>query len=245
MDFFTHFGKYLLMLKGMFSKADNRKMFWKEYIKQCVDIGIGSLPIVIIISFFLGAVMTVQTAAQLVNPMVPLSTIGIIVRDGMILEFAPTFLSIVLAGVVGSKIASELGNMRVTEQIDALEIMGINTKAYLIFPKILGAFTMVPLLVGISAVIGIWGGYLVGGWTNAVPNEVFIDGIRKSLDYNYITIAFYKSFIFAFIISTVPSYFGYYVKGGALEIGKAGTLSVVVSCIIILIADYLVASIAL
>ena len=245
MDVLTHFGKYLLMLKGMFSKADNRMMFWKEYVKQCVDIGIGSLPIVVIISFFLGAVMTVQTSAQLVNPMVPLSTIGIIVRDGMILEFAPTFLSIVLAGVVGSKIASELGNMRVTEQIDALEIMGINTKGYLILPKILGAFTMVPLLVGISAVIGIWGGYLVGGWTNSVPNEVFIDGIRKSLDVNYISIAFYKSFIFAFIISTVPSYFGYYVKGGALEIGKAGTLSVVVSCIIILIADYLVASIAL
>jgi phospholipid/cholesterol/gamma-HCH transport system permease protein len=245
MDVLTHFGKYLLMLKGMFTKTDNRMMFWKEYLKQCVDIGIGSLPIVVIISFFLGAVMTVQTAAQLVNPMVPLSTIGIIVRDGMILEFAPTFLSIVLAGVVGSKIASELGNMRVTEQIDALEIMGINTKGYLILPKILGAFTMVPLLVGISAVIGIWGGYLVGGWTNSVPNEVFIDGIRKSLDVNYISIAFYKSFIFAFIISTVPSYFGYYVKGGALEIGKAGTLSVVVSCIIILIADYLVASIAL
>jgi phospholipid/cholesterol/gamma-HCH transport system permease protein len=245
MDFITHFGKYLLMLKGMFSKADNKLMFWKEYIKQCVDIGIGSLPIVIIISFFLGAVMTVQTAAQLVNPMVPLSTIGIIVRDGMILEFAPTFLSIVLAGVVGSKIASELGNMRITEQIDALEIMGINTKSYLILPKILASFTIVPLLVGISAVIGIWGGYLVGGWSNAVPNEVFIDGIRKSLDYNYINIAFYKSFIFAFIISTVPSYFGYYVKGGALEIGKAGTLSVVVSCIIILIADYLVASIAI
>ncbi len=245
MDFLTHFGKYLLMLKGMFSKTDSRAMFWKEYIKQCVDIGIGSLPIVIIISFFLGAVMTVQTAAQLVNPMVPLSTIGIIVRDGMILEFAPTFLSIVLAGVVGSKIASELGNMRVTEQIDALEIMGINTKSYLILPKILASFTMVPLMVGISAVIGIWGGYLVGGWTNAVPNEVYIDGIRKSLDYNYITIAFYKSFIFAFIISTVPSYFGYHVKGGALEIGKAGTLSVVVSCIIILIADYLVASIAI
>ena len=122
MDFLTHFGKYLLMLKGMFSKTDNGMMFWKEYIRQCVDIGIGSLPIVIIISFFLGAVMTVQTAAQLVNPMVPLSTIGIIVRDGMILEFAPTFLSIVLAGVVGSKIASELGNMRVSEQIDALEI---------------------------------------------------------------------------------------------------------------------------
>jgi phospholipid/cholesterol/gamma-HCH transport system permease protein len=245
MNFFTHFGKYLLMLKGMFSKADSRAMFWKEYIKQCVDIGIGSLPIVIIISFFLGAVMTVQTAAQLVNPMVPLSTIGIIVRDGMILEFAPTFLSIVLAGVVGSKIASELGNMRISEQIDALEIMGINTKNFLILPKILACFTIVPLLVGISAVIGVWGGYFVGGLTGSVAPEVFVMGIRKGFDANYALVAFYKSFIFSFIISTVPCYFGYYVKGGALEIGKAGTQAVVVSCILILIADYLVAAIAI
>ena len=245
MNFFTHFGKYLLMLKGMFTKTDNTSMFWKEYMKQCYDIGIGSLPIVVIISFFLGAVMTVQTASQLVNPLIPLSTIGIIVRDGMILEFAPTFLSIVLAGVVGSKIASELGNMRTTEQIDALEIVGINSKNYLILPKILGAFTMVPMLVGISAVIGVWGGYLVGGWTGSVPNELFIDGIRSDLNTSYINIAFYKSFIFAFIISTVPAYFGYYVKGGALEIGKAGTQSVVVSCILILIADYIVATLAL
>jgi phospholipid/cholesterol/gamma-HCH transport system permease protein len=245
MDFITQFGKYLLMLKGMFTRTENPKMFWKEYIKQCVDIGFGSLPIVVIIYFFLGAVMTVQTAAQFVSPLVPLSTIGIIVRDGMLLEFAPTFLCIVLAGVVGSKIASELGNMRTTEQIDALEIMGINSKSYLIFPKILGAFTMVPLLVGLSAVIGIWGGYLVGGWTNVVPNEIFLNGIRKDVNTNYITIAFYKSFIFAFIISTVPAYFGYNVRGGALEIGKAGTRSVVVSCILILVADYLVATIAL
>jgi phospholipid/cholesterol/gamma-HCH transport system permease protein len=229
----------------MFTKTDSIRMFWKEYMRQCYDIGIGSLPIVVIISFFLGAVMTVQTSAQLVNPLIPLSTIGIIVRDGMILEFAPTFLAIVLAGVVGSKIASELGNMRITEQIDALEIVGINSKNYLILPKILGAFTMVPLLVGISAVIGIWGGYLVGGWAGAVPNELFITGIRKGLKVDYIAIAFYKSFIFAFIISTVPAYFGYYVKGGALEIGKASTKSVVVSCILILIADYLVATIAL
>ena len=245
MNVFTHFGKYLIMLKGMFVRAENNRMFWKEYIKQCVDIGSGSLPIVVIISFFLGAVMTVQTAAQLVNPMIPLSTIGIIVRDGMILEFAPTFLCIVLAGVVGSKIASELGNMRLSEQIDSIEIMGINTKNYLILPKILACFTIVPLLVGVSAVIGVWGGYFVGGLTGSVAPEVFIMGIRKGFESNYVTIAFYKSFIFSFIISTVPCYFGYNVKGGALEIGKAGTQSVVVSCILILIADYLVAAIAI
>lgn len=245
MNFITIFGQYLLMLKGMFTSTESRSMFWKQYIRECVDIGIGSLPIVVIISFFLGAVTTVQTASQLVSPLVPISTIGIIVRDSILLEFAPTFLSIVLAGVVGSKIASELGNMRISEQIDALEIMGINTKNYLILPKILGALTMVPLLVGISAVVGIWGGYMIGSWTNVVPAEVFITGIRKSLDLNYVTIGFYKSFIFAFIISTVPSFFGYYVRGGALEIGKASTKSVVISCILILIADYLVAAIAL
>jgi phospholipid/cholesterol/gamma-HCH transport system permease protein len=176
---------------------------------------------------------------------VPLTTIGIIVRDSILLEFAPTFLCIVLAGVVGSKIASELGNMRVSEQIDALEIMGINTKNYLILPKILGAITTVPMLVGISAVIGIWGGYLVGSWTSVVPAEVFITGIRKNFVVYYISISFYKSFIFAIIISTVPSFYGYYVKGGALEIGKSGTKSVVVSCILILIADYIIAAIAL
>jgi len=233
------------MLKGMFTATENKRMFWREYIKQCVDIGIGSLPIVVIISFFLGAVMTVQTAAQLVSPLVPLSTIGIIVRDGMLLEFAPTILSIVLAGVVGSKIASELGNMRISEQIDALEIMGINTKNYLILPKILGAFTMVPILVGISAVVGIWGGYVVGNYTGSVPSEIFLTGIRQGVVINYMIIALYKSLIFSFIISTVPCYFGYNVKGGALEIGKAGTQSVVVSCILILIADYIVAAIAL
>lgn len=245
MNFFTLFGKYLLMLKGMFTATENKRMFWKEYIRQCVDIGIGSLPIVVIISFFLGAVTTVQTASQLVSPLVPLATIGIVVRDSILLEFAPTFLSIVLAGVVGSKIASELGNMRVSEQIDALEIMGVNTKSYLLLPKILGAITTVPLLVGISAVIGIWGGYLVGSWTNVVPAEIFITGIRKGFMINYVLIGFYKSFIFAIIISTVPAFYGYYVKGGALEIGKAGTKSVVVSCILILIADYIVAAIAL
>ncbi len=136
MLFFTHFGRYLLMIKGMFTKPENIKMYWKELMHQCVEIGIGSLGIVVIISVFIGAVSTVQTAYQLVSPVIPKSTIAQIVRDTVILEFAPTLTCIVLAGVVGSKIASELGNMRVSEQIDALEIMGINTKAYLIMPKI-------------------------------------------------------------------------------------------------------------
>src|SRR6185369_12510594 len=147
MSFFTEFGRYLLMLKGMFSKPENGKMYWKEFMHQCSEIGIGSLGIVVIISIFMGAVSTLQTAYQLVSPFIPLSTIAQIVRDTVILEFSPTLVCIVLAGVVGSKIASELGNMRVSEQIDALEIMGINSKSYLVAPKILAALITIPLLV--------------------------------------------------------------------------------------------------
>src|ERR1700710_2553770 len=162
MTFFTEFGRYLLMLKGMFSKPENAKMYWKEFMHQCSELGIGSLGIVVIISVFMGAVSTLQTAYQLVSPFIPVSTIAQIVRDTVILEFAPTLVCIVLAGVVGSRIASELGNMRVSEQIDALEIMGINTKTYLVMPKVAAALLMIPLLVIISMVLGIMGGRFAG-----------------------------------------------------------------------------------
>src|ERR1041384_1029528 len=159
-------GKYILMIQGMFSRPENWKMYWKEFMHQCSEIGIGSLGIVTIISIFIGAVSTVQTAYQLVSPLIALSTIAQVVRDTIILEFAPTLVCIVLAGVAGSKIASELGNMRVSEQIDALEIMGINTKSYLIMPKITAALLMIPLLVVIAMVLGIWGGRLAGSMAN-------------------------------------------------------------------------------
>src|SRR5215208_189416 len=162
MTLFSELGKYLLMIKGMFSKPENWKMYWKEFMHQCSEIGIGSLGIVTIISFFIGAVSAIQTAYQMTSPFLPPSLISQIVRDTVILEFAPTLVSIVLAGVVGSKIAGELGNMRVSEQIDALEIMGINTKAYLILPKIVAALIVIPMLVVIAAFLGIWGGWLAG-----------------------------------------------------------------------------------
>jgi len=245
MNFFTHLGKFLLMLKGMFSKPENFKMYWKEFMHQCVEIGMGALPIVIIISIFLGAVTTIQTAYQLVSPLVPQSTIAQIVRDSMILELSPTVLSIVLAGVIGSKIASELGNMRVSEQIDALEIMGINTKAYLVLPKILGALIVVPCLIVISAVLGIWGGRTAGQLAGILANDTFDIGLRQNLNFYNINFALYKAYTFAFIISSIPAYYGYYVKGGALEIGRASTSAVVVSCILILLADYLLAALLL
>src|SRR6516225_8997170 len=158
MTIFTEFGRFMLMLRGMFSKPENGKMYWKEFMHQCSEIGIGSLWIVIIISVFMGAVSALQTAYQLVTPFIPLSTIAQIVRDTVILEFSPTLVCIVLAGVVGSKIASELGNMRVSEQIDGLEIMGINTKTYPILPKVAAAMLVIPMLIIISGVWGIWGG---------------------------------------------------------------------------------------
>lgn len=245
MNFFTHLGRYLLMLKGMFSKPENWKLYWKELMHQCVEIGIGSLGIVTIISLFLGAVTTVQTAYQLVSPLIPMSTIGIIVRDNIILELAPTLICVVLAGVVGSKIASELGNMRTTEQIDALEIMGINTKAYLVMPKILAALIMVPALVVIAAVLGIWGGRVAGAASGILSANIFDQGLLEEfIPYN-VVFALSKAYTYAFIISSIPAYFGYHVKGGALEIGRASTTSVVISCILILFADYILAALLL
>jgi phospholipid/cholesterol/gamma-HCH transport system permease protein len=245
MKFFTKLGEYILMLKGMFSKPENHKMYWKEFMHQCVDIGIGSLPIVVIISLFLGAVTTVQTAYQLVSPLVSPATIAQIVRDSMILELSPTVVSIVLAGVVGSKIASELGNMRISEQIDALEIMGINTKAYLVLPKIIGALLMVPALIVLSATLGIWGGRTAADLAGILSSDIFDIGLRQNFSPFNVFFALSKAYTFAFVISSVPAYYGYYVSGGALEIGRASTTSVVVSCILILICDYALAALLL
>ena len=243
--FLTSFGKYLLMLKAMFSRPENFKMYWKEFMSQCYEIGYGSLPIVLIISVFLGAVTTVQTAYQLVSPLVPQTTIAQIVRESMLLELSPTVLSIVLAGVVGSKIASELGNMRVSEQIDALEIMGINSTSYLVFPKIAASLLVIPLLVVISAVVGIWGGRLAGDMSGIISYNIFDQGVQQNFTPFSVTFALIKSYTFAFLISSISAYFGYYVKGGALEIGRASTKSVVVSCITILLADYILAALLL
>ena len=245
MEFFTHFGRYLLMIRGMFSKPENYKMYWKEFMHQCNDIGFRSLGIVSIISFFIGAVSAVQTAYQLVSPIIPRTTIAQIVRDTVILEFAPTLVCIVLAGVIGSKIASELGNMRVSEQIDALEIMGINTKSYLVMPKIAAALVTIPLLVVIAMVLGILGGRIAGTASGILSADTFDRGLLQNfLPYNVI-FALIKSYTFAFIISSIPAYYGYYVKGGALEIGRSSTKSVVVSCVMLLFADYILSQLLL
>src|SRR5215208_4864280 len=223
MKIFNDIGRYLLMIKGMFSRPENMKMYWKEFIHQCSEIGIGSLGIVSIISVFMGAVSTIQTAYQLVITLITPSTIAQIVRNTVILEFAPTLVCIVLAGVVGSKIASELGNMRVSEQIDALEIMGINSKTYLVLPKIVAALVVIPMLVIIAGVLGIWGGRLAGSLTGIVPPATFDQGLLEAFSPYNVIFALYKAYTFSFIISSISAFFGYYVKGGALEIGRAST----------------------
>ncbi len=235
---FTHIGKILLMVKGGFTRPENFRIYWIEFMEQCIDIGIRSLPIVLVISIFMGMVMTVQFAYQMVNPLIPKSVIGSLVRDSTILEFSPTVLCIVLAGVVGSKIASELGNMRVSEQVDALEIMGVNSKAYLIMPKIVAAMIMIPCLIIVSIAVSIWGGYVAGLFSHILTKQQFFLGLTTGFVPYNLFFAIIKSFTFSLIISIIPSYYGYYVEGGALEIGRASTTSVIVSCILILCADY-------
>lgn len=234
-----------MMVKGMFTRPENPRMYWKEFIHQCNEIGFGSLGIVAIISVFIGAVSAIQTAYQLVSPLIPPSTIAQIVRDTVILEFAPTLVCIVLAGVTGSRIASELGNMRVSEQIDALEIMGINTKTYLILPKILAALFMIPFLVVIAMALGIYGGRLAGVSAGILSADIYDRGLREFFVPFNVIFALIKAYVFAFIISSIPAFYGYYVQGGALEIGRASTKAVVVSCILILLMDYILSALLL
>lgn len=229
----------------MISKPENSKLYWKEFMHQCSEIGIGSLGIVCIISLFMGAVSALQTAYQITSPFVSKLIIAQIIRDTVILEFAPTLICIVLAGVVGSKIASELGNMRVSEQIDAIEIMGINSKTYLILPKIAAALITIPMLVVLAMVLGIYGGRLTVGLSGIISTETYDRGLKELfIPYN-VFFAMMKAYTFAFIVSSIPAYFGYYVKGGSLEIGRNSTKSVVVTCVVILFADYILAALLL
>jgi phospholipid/cholesterol/gamma-HCH transport system permease protein len=242
---FTQLGKYILFLTGMFSKPERFAMYQKELWHQCVEIGWRSLGIVIIISFFIGAVSTVQTAYQLVSPLIPQAAIAQIVRETVLLEFAPTLVCIVLAGVVGSKITSEIGNMRVSEQIDALEVMGINSKAWLVLPKIIAALLMIPSLIILSAGLGIIGGRIAGEVTGIIPADVYDQGLLWGFKDFTIVFMLIKAYCFSFLIASISCFFGYYIEGGALEIGRATTKAVITSCIAILVADYLLSLIFL
>ncbi len=234
----THIGKYFLMLKEIFIRPTKGKFMRSLILKEIDDLIIGSLGITMFISFFVGAVVAIQTALNLTNPLIPKYLVGFATRQSVILEFAPTFISIIMAGRVGSFITSSIGSMRVTEQIDALEIMGVNSLNYLVFPKII-AMLFYPFIIAIAIFLGIFGGFLAAVYGGYCSMDDFMYGIQDQFIPFHITYAFIKTIIFALILATVPAYHGYYMKGGALEVGKASTTSFVWTSVVIILVDYL------
>ncbi|MDR0815636.1 MAG: ABC transporter permease [Bacteroidales bacterium] len=245
MRFLYHFGKYYLLVGKAFSKPEKVSIYYRRVLKEIELLGLNSLGIVALISVFIGAVITMQTAYDIENPFIPDYLIGLTARDTMLLEFSSTMIALILAGKVGSSISSEIGTMRVTEQIDALEIMGVNSAAYLILPKIIANVFFFPLLAIMSMVIGVFGGWLVCILLNVISPEDFITGIRYAFIPYYVYYSCVKMVFYAFIISTVPAYHGYYVEGGSLEVGKASTRSVVYCSILILSVDVILTQLLL
>lgn len=234
-------GKYMIFLSRTVTDMEPWHVYVRLFVDECMRIGISSVYIVTIISTFIGAVTAVQTAYNLVSPLIPKSLIGTIVRDMTVLELAPTITAIVFAGKVGSNIAGGLGTMRITEQIDAIEVMGINATSYLVFPKILAGLVTYPLLVILAAFLAITGGYLAATLTGQVTAVEYVYGIRLDFVEFNVTFMLIKSVVFAFLVTTISAYKGYYTRGGALEVGEASTKAVTTSCIAILLADYLLA----
>ena len=238
-------GKYYILMARTFSKPEKWSIYREQFFKEVDKLGIGSIGLVSIISVFMGAVICIQSAFGFESPWIPLYAVGVSTRDIIILEFSPTVVCLILAGKVGSNIAGELGTMRVTEQIDALEIMGINSSAYLIMPKIIAAVCIFPFLVVISMFLGVFGGYLAGVAVHAVTSYEYIYGITYDFNTYYITYALIKSLVFAFIITSVSAFYGYYTEGGALEVGRQSTKAVVYSSILILLANVLITQLLL
>jgi phospholipid/cholesterol/gamma-HCH transport system permease protein len=242
---FFELGRYILFVRSMFFKPERFKVFFERTIHEMNNIGVGSIGIVTIISVFVGAVTTLQTAYQLVSPLIPMKVIGTIVSDSSLLEFAPTITCLVLAGKVGANIASEVGNMRVTEQIDALEVMGINSSGFLGLPKIIAGVIMIPCLIIVANFLMISGGILAARLTDLMSPNEFIQGARETFKMFTVTVSMTKALVFAFIITSMSTYEGYFTEGGALEVGEAGTRAVTRSCVLILFADFIIAKLML
>lgn len=232
------------MLFEVFKRPTKGVVLKELIMKEIDDLIIGSLAITAFISFFMGAVVALQTSLNLDNPLIPKSLIGFAVRQSIILEFAPTIISIIMAGKVGSYITSSIGSMNVTEQIDALEVMGINPLNYLVFPKII-AMLFYPLLIALIMFVGILGGFMASVYGNLVSAEDFIIGLQDTFVPYQVIYAFIKTMVFGLILATIPSYHGYYMKGGALEVGKAATTSFVWTCVAIIVANYILTTILL
>jgi len=244
-DFMKGIGKYFIFLGNLFIKREPLKTYIKQIIDECIKVGIDSLVIVSIVSTFIGAVTCIQTAFNLVSPLIPRYVISLVVRDMTLLELAPTITAIVFAGKVGSNIAGELGTMKISEQVDALEVMGINSISFLALPKIIGSIAMFPMLVVLAGFLAITGGYLAGTLTGVITPQDYVYGIRADFQEFNVAFALIKSVVFAFLVSSISSFKGYYTAGGALEVGQSSTSAVTNSCIAILMADYFLAELLL
>ena len=237
-------GNYFIMMRKVISRPEKYSIFLKQFNLETNKIVLNSIGIVIIISFFMGAVVAIQQYINLTSPLFPNYTIGLVTREAVILEFAPTMLGLILAGKIGSSITSEIGTMRVTEQIDALDIMGINSASFLILPKILVSIIFFPILITLSMSVGIVGGW-IGGLSVGVTTSQFILGIQYEFIPFYVTYALIKTVFFAFIITSVSAYYGYHTKGGAINVGESSTKAVVYSSILILIFNFILTDVIL
>jgi len=245
MTFLYQTGRYFLFLRRVFGRPVKHRIFLKQIIDEIDDLGVGSLGIVVIISFFIGAVITLQTAYNIELPIIPKYTVGLAARDTILLEFSSSIVSLILAGKVGSHIASEIGTMRVTEQIDALDVMGINSAGFLVLPKTVAMVFINPFLVIISMGVGISGGWIAGMTTGVVPSGEFIYGIQYGFIPFYVVYSLIKSVVFGFLIATISGYWGYYTSGGSLEVGRSSTRAVVVSSVQILLFNLILTQLLL
>lgn len=240
MKWIANIGKYFQMLWIVFSKPEKWRIFRKRLFEEIELIGINSIPLVALMSTFMGGVIALQTASNMDNPLLPEYTIGYITRSSTILEFSPTIISLILAGKVGSNVASEIGTMRTTEQIDALEIMGVNSLTFLVLPKITAAVIFFPILIIFSMGLSLVGGWLSLTMAGLASTETYVFGIRSFFLISNIVYALGKTIVFAFLIVSIASFYGYYTKGGALDVGKSSTQAVVSSSVAILAANFLI-----
>lgn len=241
----SNIGKYFLMLRYVFSRPERFRIYKNRVFDEIEIIGLSSIPLVALLSGFMGAVMTLQTAANMDSPLLPIETIGYITRQTTILEFSPTVISLILAGKIGSNIASEVGTMRVTEQIDALEIMGVNSLGFLVLPKIIAGVLTFPFVIILSIATSLLGGLVAGVQSGLVTQEDYIKGLRYWFIPTDINYALVKAIVFAFLITSIAAFFGYYTKGGALDVGKSSTQAVVFSSIAILVANFILTNLIL
>ena len=239
------FGEYALFMRKVLTKPDRLKESLKRYVVEISKLGIDSIPLVIVISLFIGAVCAIQMQINFANPLLPSYTVGLATRDILLLEFSSSILCLILAGKVGSNIASEIGSMRISEQIDAMDMMGVNSAGFLVLPKILSTVLLSPFLMLLSMALGILGGYLVVVMTEIIPTAKYISGLRYSFNGFYIFYSCFKMSLFCFFISSVSAFNGYYAKGGSLGVGYSSTKSIVVASILILMFDLIVTQLML